>query len=57
MDTETRIFIYRLSRARRIVKNAFGILVRRWWILRHKIQAVVDTIVVDPTTALTIRNI
>lgn len=44
LDTETRIFNYRLSRARRIVENAFGILVSRWRILRQEIQADVDTI-------------
>lgn len=44
LDTETRIFNYRLSRARRIVENAFGILVSRWRILRQEIQAEVDTI-------------
>lgn len=44
-DEEQRIFSYRLSRARRIVENAFGIMASRFRILQSAIQLMPDKVV------------
>ncbi|XP_015778411.1 PREDICTED: uncharacterized protein LOC107356303 [Acropora digitifera] len=47
-----RVYIYRLSRARRTIENAFGILSAKWRIFRKPIKAKVDF--VDKITKATV---
>ncbi|XP_034245542.1 protein ALP1-like [Thrips palmi] len=44
LTEEQRVFNYRLSRARRCIENAFGILVGRWRLFRKRIQALPETV-------------
>ena len=51
---EQDVFNYRLSRARRTIENAFGVLSARWRIFRRPIRANVDTVqhIIKATIAL-----
>ena len=56
ISEERSIFNYQLSRARRVIKNCFGILVARWRVFRSPIQASVETIVQITQTGVCLHN-
>ncbi|XP_012542612.3 protein ALP1-like [Monomorium pharaonis] len=54
LDIGKKVFMYRLSRARRVVESAFGMLVTRWRIYRRPIIANVSNVrkIIQATVAL-----
>lgn len=54
---EERIFNYRLSRARRVVENAFGILANRFQVLMTTMQHHPTTIRIIVTTCMVLHNL
>lgn len=56
ISEEKSIFNYRLSRARRVIENCFGILVARWRIFRSPILASVETVVKITQAAICLHN-
>ena len=56
LDESHHVFNYRLSRARRVIENTFGILVARWRIFRGFIRASPENIENYVLAALSLHN-
>ena len=56
VDSEKKIFNYRLSRARRVIENSFGIAASRFRIFRRPIIASVDTVILITQAVVALHN-
>ena len=56
LNEEEKNFNYRLSRARRVIENTFGILVARWRLFRGPIRASRDNVLQYVLAAVCLHN-
>lgn len=56
LPLQKNVFNYRLSRARRTIENAFGIMAARWRIFRQPIAASPDHVVIFTKAAICLHN-
>ena len=56
LPLDKRIYNYRLSRARRVIENTFGIVSARWRIFRRPIISSVENAVLFTKTACLLHN-
>ena len=57
LTTERHIFNYRLSRAGRVVENAFGILANQWRLCHHYIYLNPDNVTTVVMATVVLHNI
>eukprot|EP00794_Sanderia_malayensis_P006728 gene6728-7486_t len=56
LSEEQRVYNYRVSRARRVIENAFGILVARWRLFRSPIRATKENVTRYVLAAISLHN-